>query len=286
MVIKRKRFVIVLASAGLVLLLLWLLFERLRGEPLILRYLERQATAMLKHKVRVQSISLKPRDGIRIQGLEVGNPEGFEDGLLLAVDLVDVHVLWTEIPRGRLHFRSVVVRSPVLNLMRDSLGRWNLPFGVPAGKSSEESRLARLEIDSLRVEAGEIRIHPYGPLDIENVQFNMQGLSLRPGSRTVLSGSCSYMGQQRIQLGGWASPGDSPVRVALSVESEGLDLAPWQKLFRLAGVDVEGASLRARIAIEGDLDNGFGLRSEMGVRHFKPVFLEAQCETHTLSKAP
>lgn len=75
-------------------------------------------------KVQINDLNISLFSGIRLRGVTIANPQGFDGSLLTAEEFVLRYNLWPLLQR-RLEIETLALRKPVIRLVRNEKGQWN-----------------------------------------------------------------------------------------------------------------------------------------------------------------
>lgn len=143
---RLPRFVALLASALIALILLW---DWNWFRPLV----ERQASAAVGRPVHVErfDIDLSRRPLLSAEGVDIADPEGFPaDGRTGRIEAVRLRLDLPALLHGRLSLPEILVDRADLALHRDARGRPNWQLPARTDEPEPEPRFA-LQLGSLRI---------------------------------------------------------------------------------------------------------------------------------------
>lgn len=158
--LQSKRFR--LAAGGALLLLAGLLLVPFlvpvdRFRPAIIELLEQETG----RKFEIESIRLHllPKLRLQVENLRVKNPQGFPEGVTLAVERIDLGVPLGPLLRRQVQVESLSLRGVTLNLLEDQRGRSNTDLGkVQRAAARKQAAPEEKPLFSLsRVDAVELR---------------------------------------------------------------------------------------------------------------------------------
>ncbi len=109
---------------------------------------------------------------VQIKGLELENPAGFEEKVMLAIPEIYVDYRLRSLPRGVIHFNSVVLDLETFNVVKNAQGTLNLDSfkALAPAKSSEaakptapasKSQALKISIGSLKLRINKVSYMDY-----------------------------------------------------------------------------------------------------------------------------
>ncbi|HEX8949787.1 MAG TPA: AsmA family protein, partial [Dissulfurispiraceae bacterium] len=274
-------------SAVLLLSLVYTRFLDLKREALGL--IAASITSSVGQKVGIQDISLSPVSGITLYGITMSNPEGFSPGQLLRIKRLRLDMRLSELLKGSLHLRSIIISSPELSIMRDRDGRLNISDGLRSFLSKKSSRTYR--VDEFVVESGSFDFNRDESYRLDNIGLKIKGLSSSPSERSSIEGSIRYAGLRMMEpctlkISGWAYLKGDPQKLKLSISSKDLALKGRPAYFAFLdryGIRPGSARIAASLDIEGDTGKGVALKPVIGMSRTGSFF--ARKDTKALSLA-
>lgn len=255
-----------------------------------------KSTSFIGQKVEIGDLSFSPSAGINLYNITVKNPEGFTSGELLKIEKVFLKMKYSELFRGRFHFKDITVYSPELTVARDEKGRLNLSEKLM--QFFKRKPTIRYQIDDFTIKSGlfdfkkvetnisdrviqENKDNPPLPpfakggmgglsgeiVRNENINIQLKDLSSEPGMKTLIKGNTSYTGGSKINIDGWAYPKDEPKRFNISVSSRDFALSSLKGIFEKYGIDTEKTKVAFTLNTDGDTEKGFHLKSEIKIKN-------------------
>lgn len=230
-----------------------------------------KAAFIIGQKVDIRDISFSPSAGINLYDIIVKNPEDFNSGQLLKIKSLHLNMKLSELLKGRFYLKNIVVYSPELTLMRNKDGRSNISHELMFFLS-EKSGL-RYQVDVFNIKSGTIDFNKDIRYRNNNINLTIKNLSSSPGVKTLINGSTSSAGGNRIMINGWAYLQDEPKKFNVSVFSKDFVLSAFREFFERHRLDTEKTEINMRLDAEGDTETGFNLKSEIQIKNAGAFFL-------------
>ena len=240
-----------------------------------------KATSLIGQGVQIEDLSFGSFLSINLYGITVRNPEGFPPGQLLRIKRMRMEIRLKELLRRNISFKSITLFSPDLSLVTDGKGKWNVSDHLL--RYSSEKSTGKRQIDELVIESGTFDLNRDPRFGIEGLDLRLENLSSEPGTRTGIKGTINYAGS-KVQIEGWTSLNDVPVKAKVSLSSQEFALSPFRDLFAKFKIDTAKTRLSFDLHAEGDLVSGFhvvsnvllkGVRSLPFIRESKDIRLQA-----------
>ncbi len=198
-------------------------------------------------------VSLRGGPGVRIAGVRVVEDPDWGGGDLLRAEEVRVTVRLLPALLGRFEIRRIVVRAPVLTVVRDQRG-WNLgTLGRRAGRKARRDESGARErrddapflVALADVRDGEVRfIDRRGapPLEVDVRQLDLSASDIAPGRPVAVEANAAVLGaaESNLELHGTVGPFD---------DRPALEQTPIDLRGTLDGADA-GALLHAATAFD------------------------------------
>lgn len=230
-----------------------------------------KAAFIIGQKVDIRDISFSPSAGINLYDIIVKNPEDFNSGQLLKIKSLHLNMKLSELLKGRFYLKNIVVYSPELTLMRNKDGRSNISHELMFFLL-EKSGL-RYQVDVFNIKSGTIDFNKDIRYRNNNINLTIKNLSSSPGVKTLINGSTSSAGGNRIMINGWAYLQDEPKKFNVSVFSKDFVLSAFREFFERHRLDTEKTEINMRLDAEGDTETGFNLKSEIQIKNAGAFFL-------------
>jgi hypothetical protein len=289
----------------LLLLLLWVADTSI---SVLIRHsrLQRKITARLESafgrsvEVGRYNFSLWGWPTFEAQSVTVGEDPRFGHEYFLRADSLTMRLRWRSVLRGRLEFGTFSLTRPSLNLVRDSMGDWNLAEWLPRPSAptspappvgplippSSPIRFTRIEVDSGRInfKGSDEKlpfafIHVNGYLELESPgrwQFDLEATPMRAAVIPQQTGT--------LHLSGHVGGTSSRLRPAvLNLSWTGASISDVLRLARNYDYGIRGSlalQLNARTAAEDWLVEG---RAELRQLHRWDLSLRADNPAVNLS---
>jgi hypothetical protein len=265
-------FLAVIVSATL---LSYLFYRDLR-KTLVGR-LSDKASAVIGQRVDIGDISFSLSHVVHLDDLQVRNPEGFAPGNLLSAKRISLDVDLRAFSKGDIHFRRIVVYSPVLSIVKDSRGQSNISEGLRRFLSKKSTTLYR--IDEMTFISGGLDFSGDPRLRNEGINLSLKNLSSRPNTEASIEGTAFWAGVNKIRIGGRVFPGDNPKKFALSLSGDDITFSPFEESFSAYHIDAEKVRGNIRLDAAGDTEKGgaisFALQLKSpGVRFYREKALD------------
>jgi len=130
-------------------------------------------------------ISLSGGIGVRVADLRIGDDPAFSQDDFLRADVVDVRVALMPLLSGDVEVTRVVLRAPVIRVIRTSKGLSTDSLGGGAGQG--KSATAEKESDSSEAEAGGLPDFLIAVVDISDGTLRYIDKTVKPASEQVIS---------------------------------------------------------------------------------------------------
>ena len=214
-----------------------------------------RATSLIGQRVHIKDLSVSSSATINLYGVTVENPEGFLPGNLLQIKSVRMTMRLTGLLKGKFSFRSIILHSPELTLMKDERGKWNLSEALGRFLSEKSKAEYEYEVDEFRIDSGIFDFNKDERYRNDRINLLLKNLSSNPGIKTDLKGTFVYAGN-RIEMNGWTYLKNMPKGVNVSISSKDFTLPPF-----ITSLPEKRMSIELRV--EGDLEKGFHIKSDI-----------------------
>ena len=111
-----------------------------------------RATSLIGQRVHIKDLSVSSSASINLYGVTVENPEGFLPGNLLRIKSVRMTMRLAGLLKRKFSFRSIILHSPELTLMKDERGKWNISEALVRLLSEKSKAEYEYEVDEFRIE--------------------------------------------------------------------------------------------------------------------------------------
>ncbi len=187
------------------------------------RYRDTISEAIAKQTGRKVTIGklgarLLPGAALTVDGLHIGNPQGFPDGDLLSADEIRVNVALLPLLSRTVHVNSVDLVRPKLSLVTDSNGKDNYTFApsapaasAPPASPAGSSSVALDEIESLNLTDAEVmvgdvvRAAVLPSADVKGINISLHNFVVTPMRVHDWQAESKLTGVT-LMLGGWSAP--------------------------------------------------------------------------------
>ena len=126
---------------------------------------------------------------------------------------------------------------------------------------------ARYEVDELRIDSGTFQLNRNSRFRSDRINLLFENISSGPGTRTGIKGTIGY-GGNRVDIDGWTSFNETPVKVNLSISSKDFVLSQLGRLFEGYGIDTQKMRLSFHVQADGDTEKGFHMISSLLLKEF------------------
>ena len=201
--------------------------------------------------------------GVRVQNLEIAEGASFEAGRPFArAESLELRLSPLALLSGRIAVRSITLRRPTLELIRDAAGTWNVA-SLLGGDTVQE-----FSLDRFRIVGGQLAVTDAG-VRVAYRDVDAQLLHLAPGR--ALDGVFAATppeGGQRLAIRGRVGPvgKDLPATAFDAiVELDKMQLPSLARLLRVRALDSSSAIVSGTVAVrneEGCISFRTGLRAE------------------------
>lgn len=122
----------------------------------------------LKVPVTVESVSLSPFSGkVAIKGLEVGQPEGYGEGMIASVGSFDMKLKPSSLMSDHIIIESIVIDAPMLDARRIE-GKTNFEkLQQNVGPSDEAPSDITLTIKSMQIRGAQVTVKNEGTINVD-----------------------------------------------------------------------------------------------------------------------
>src|SRR5262252_7470802 len=179
--------------------------------------------AITKRPVSIERVDVQPLSGrVTIRGLHVAEPDGtapFAD-----TELIDAQLRLLPLVRGHIWLRELVVRKPVLRIVR--LGK-NFNFSDLIESSGTIEKRADVTVDRFSMIDGTVAFEDRALPErrtwtSESIQIDARNVSTLRGDGTVVASSVTAGAPNRVEIGEFRL---YPIHLKAKVTVKGLDLA-------------------------------------------------------------
>ncbi len=135
----------------------------------------------LKVPVTVESVSLSPFSGkVAIKGLEVGQPEGYGEGMIASVGSFDMKLKPSSLMSDHIIIESIVIDAPMLDARRIQ-GKTNFEkLQQNVGPSDDTPSEITLTIKSMQIRGAQVTVKNEGAINVDQTiklaDFNITDL--------------------------------------------------------------------------------------------------------------
>lgn len=266
MVLNRKRtskitFWILAAFLALSLLVACLYYLDLR--KICLQMLSEKATLLIGQGVHIENFSISPFLSANLYGIAVKNPEGFASGDLLRIRRLRLDVRVGRLLKGKISIKRIVLYSPELSLVTNGKDKWNISDFLLRQLSTRSTM--RVEVDELRINSGAFELNKDPRFRSDPINLLLGDVSSGAGTRTEIKGTIGYAGN-RVDIDGWVSFNEVPVKVNLSISSRDFILSQLGRLYEKYRIDARTMGASFHIQAEGDTERGFHITSNLSLK--------------------
>ena len=215
---KRTAKITFLILAVLFVLSLVVIYPRyLDLKKVFLQKVSEKATLLIGQGVQIEDFSIDSFLSANLYGITIRNPEGFAPGEFLRVRRVQMETRLGQLLKGEISIKRIVLYSPELSLITNEKGKWNISEVLLRLLSTRSSR--KFEVNELRIESGTIELNGDPRFRSNQINLLFKNISSGPGTRTGINGMIGYAGN-RVDIDGWTSFNEVPVKVNLSISSK------------------------------------------------------------------
>lgn len=268
MIFSRKKllritFWILIVSLTVSLLAVYQRYLDLRR--VFLQKVSEKAASLIGQGVHIEDFSISSFLSANLYGIAIKNPEGFAPGDLLRVRRVRLDVRLGPLLRREISIKSILLYSPELSLVTHGKGEWNISKVLLRHLSARSA--TRYKVDELRIESGAFELNRDPKFRIDHINLLFENISSAPGNRTGIKGGVGY-GGNRVDINGWTSFNEVPVKVKLSISSRDFVLSQLGRLFERYRMDTTKMRLSFDVQAEGDTERGFHMISSLFLKGF------------------
>lgn len=268
MAMNRKRTAKItfwILAAFLVLSLLVAYLHYIDLKKVFLQKVSEKATLLIGQGVHIENLSVTSSRSANLYGVAIKNPEGFAPGELLRVRRVELDARLGRLLKGEISIKSVVLYSPELSLVTNEKGEWNISDVLLRLLSTRST--AKYKIDELRIDSGTLELNKDKRFRSDHINLLFENISSWPGIRTAIKGTVGYAGN-KIDISGWTSLNEVPMKVALSISSRDFPLSHLGTLLERYKIDTTKMRLSFNVQTEGDAEKGFHITSSLFLKGF------------------
>jgi hypothetical protein len=269
MVFNRKRTVRITFWILAVLLFLSLLVVYLRYldlKKVFLQKVSEKATLLIGQGVHIENLSISSFLSANLYGIAIKNPEGFTPGDLLQVKKVQLDVRLGRLVKGEISIKRIVLYSPELSLITNGKGKWNISDVLLRQLSTRST--TGYKVDELRIDSGAFKLNRDPRFRSDHINLLFENISSEPRTRTWIKGTIGYAGN-RVDIDGWTSFNEVPVKVNLSISSRDFVLSQLGRLFERYKIDTRKMRLSFHVQADGDTEKGFHIISGLFLKGFR-----------------
>ena len=266
---NRKRTVRITFWILAILLILSLLVAYLHYLDLrkvFLQKVSEKTTLLIGQGVHIENLSISSFLSANLYGIAIKNPEGFAPGDLLRVRRVQLDVRLGRLLKREISIKRVVLYSPELSLVTNGKGKWNISDVLLRQLSTRSA--TRFEVDELRIDSGAFELNRDPRFRSDHINLLFENISSGPGTRTGIKGMIGYAGN-RVDIDGWTSFNEVPVKVNLSISSRDFALSQLGRLLERYKIDTTKMRLSFNVQTEGDTERGFHMISSLFLKGFR-----------------
>jgi hypothetical protein len=257
----------------LTLLLLVAYYYYLDLKKIFIEKVSYKATSLIKQRVHIKDLSFSLSGGVNLYNITIENPDGFVTGELLRIRRLQLGFRLRELLRGNFSLRNIILHSPELTLMSDENGRWNISDGLKRYFSGESS--TKYQVDEFQIDSGVFDVDKDEKYHIDSINLHLKNLSSDPKIKTDIMGMIVYS-QNKIQINGWAYLNDSKKKVDLFISSKDFNLSPFRNILHPYKIDTEKTRMSIGLHIEGDIDKGFNIASNLQIKNMGVSLLKKE----------
>lgn len=281
MALHLKR-IFTIASAIVIILIFFLVFiGYLDVKKTLVTRISDKVTSLIGQKVDIGDLSFSPSAGINLYNMSIKNPKDFDSGHFLHIKRIYLNMKLSELLRGKIYFKNIVVYSPEFILLTDKNGRLNISQKLMQFLSEKSE--AQYQVDEFTIDSGIFHINEDEEYKMNNINLNLKDLSSYPSTKTLIQGYTSYAGKNKIKFDGWVYLNDELKKFILSVSSEDFDLSAFKKYFDRFKIDTERTKLDIHIITDGDSENGFNLKSKIQIKDAGSSFFKKDVQNILLT---
>ncbi len=267
--LNRKRtlkitFWILTAFLALSLLVAYLHYLDLK--KVFLQKVSEKAALLIGQGVHIEDLSISSFLSANLYGIAIKNPEGFTPGELLRVRRVQLDVRLGRLLKREISIKRVVLYSPELSLVTNGKDKWNVSDVLLRQLSARST--TRFKVDELRIDSGAFELNKDPRFRSDQINLVFENISSGPGTRTGIKGTIGYAGN-RVDINGWTSFNEVPMKVNLSVSSRDFSLSQLGRLFERYKIDTKKMRLSFDVQTAGDTEKGFHIISSLFLKGFR-----------------
>ena len=240
-----------------------------------------EATSLIGQKVSIGNLSFSPSAGINLYDIAIENPRDFSSGHLMKIKRLYFNINFSELFSGRYHFKNITVYSPELTRVTDKNGRMNISEKLISFFKKESK--TKYRVDEFDLDSGIFDFNKDERFKNNNIDLSFKNVSSDPDTKTLISGSVLFAGDNRIKIEGWAILNNKPKRLNVSVSTWDIPLSVLEVIFYGHKISAEKAKIKMGLQMEGDTENGVNFRSLFQIRNAGYSFLQKEVKDIRLS---
>jgi hypothetical protein len=259
--VRKTAFWILIVVLLLVSLFAYLGYRDLK-KMLILKASEK-ATSMMGQEVHVADVSISIPAVLNFYDITIKNPDRFSPGQLLRVKRIRIEMRLSQLLKGNLSIRNIILSSPEITLLQDDKGRLNISDALM--RLLTQPSTTRYQVDEFRIESGMFDCYGDGRYRSDHINLRLEDLSSHPDTRTKIKGTLLYTGN-RMDIDGWVYLKHRPKKFNLSLSSKDFTLDAFRKFLQAYKIDTEKTRMNIFLHAEGDTEKGFHITSDLQLR--------------------
>jgi len=264
MALHRKRIFTIATVIVFVLIFNFVYFNYLDVKKTLIAKISDKATSAIGQKVTIGDLSFKFSTGINFYNVFIENPADFGSGHFLQIKRLNFNMKFSELLKGKIYFKNIIIYSPELTLLKDKEGRLNISEKLIL-LLTEKSE-AKQQVDELNITSGIVDFDKDERYRFDDLNLHLKDFSSSPGTKTLVQGHTLYAGKNKIKMDGWVYLNDEPKKFALSLSSEDFPLSAFKKLLDRYKINTDKTKLNIHITAGGDSEKGVSLKSTMQIK--------------------
>lgn len=271
-----------IASAIVIILIFFLVFiGYLDVKKTLVTRISGKVTSLIGQRVDIGDLSFSPSAGINLYNMSIENPEDIGPGHLLHIKMIYLNMKFSELLRGKIYFKNIVIYSPELTFLKDKNGKLNISQKLM--QFLTEKSEAQYQVDECTIDSGAVHFNKDERYSTDNINLHILNLSSFPDTRTLIQGHVSYAGQNKMKIDGWAYLNDELKKFSLSLSSEEFSLSVFKKYFDRYKINTEKTKLTIHITAEGDSEKGINLKSNIQIKDAGFIFFNKDAQNILLN---
>ncbi|MDH5202347.1 MAG: AsmA family protein [Nitrospirota bacterium] len=276
MALNLKKIFTIASTVVIILFFIFVYFGYLNVKKTFITKISDKATSSIGQKVTIGDLSFNLATGINFYNVCIENPADFESGHLVQIEKLYLNMKFSELLKGKIYFKNIIIYSPEFTLLKDREGRLNISEKLIL-LLTEKSE-AKHQVDELTITSGIVDFDKDERYRFDDLNLHLKDLSSSPNTKTLVQGHTVYAGKNRMKMDGWVYLNDEPKKFALSLSSENFALSAFKKLLDRYKINTDKTKLNIHITAGGDSEKGVSLKSTMQIKDAGSSFFNKEVQ--------